>query len=247
MNPTLHKEVDFLSGPIVGLRTNFEGFGLIFDTYDNDNQRDNPTVFAIKNFQDDGQPPPDFRFNHNSDFVQDMIHESPGRTYKCTVDYRNTMTLSAGASFRVLARYQHKVLHVYVDKGDGQGYQFCLNVNLVLPVKFQNRMHLAMTALTGQLADQHDIQAISTRYLDAKDAEIQDSALRHVDDSGSWAGAYFFWIFLILLTTGTLCVHGWEWRAHADARFVNVWPRRAHQQGDGAAPACTSWSCFCCW
>ena len=60
MNPASHTETDWLSGPIVGLRANFEGVGIIFDTYDNDNQRDNPSVFVIKNFPRDGQPPSDF-------------------------------------------------------------------------------------------------------------------------------------------------------------------------------------------
>ena len=30
------------------MRANFYGFGLVFDTYDNDNLRDNPSVFVLK-------------------------------------------------------------------------------------------------------------------------------------------------------------------------------------------------------
>lgn len=39
---------NFLSGDLFGMVSNFEGFGVIFDTYDNDGKRDNPSIFVIK-------------------------------------------------------------------------------------------------------------------------------------------------------------------------------------------------------
>lgn len=37
-------------GPVAGLRANFHGLGVVFDTYDNDNMRDNPSIFAISHY-----------------------------------------------------------------------------------------------------------------------------------------------------------------------------------------------------
>jgi mannose-binding lectin 1 len=101
MDPSKHTVSNYLSGPIVGLRTDFHGFGIVFDTYDNDNMRDNPSVFVVKNFPSRaGQPAGEFQFNHNADFAQDMIRDSPAAVYKCTLDYRNTEM-----PFTALVRY----------------------------------------------------------------------------------------------------------------------------------------------
>jgi hypothetical protein len=51
----LHNEMDpskgtALNGPLFGLRSDFHGIGVAFDSYDNDGSRDNPSVFVLKNF-----------------------------------------------------------------------------------------------------------------------------------------------------------------------------------------------------
>eukprot|EP00455_Lapot_gusevi_P012269 TRINITY_DN1577_c0_g1_i2.p1 TRINITY_DN1577_c0_g1~~TRINITY_DN1577_c0_g1_i2.p1 ORF type:complete len:437 (-),score=179.18 TRINITY_DN1577_c0_g1_i2:338-1648(-) len=197
MDPLRHDTMDWLNGPVFGLRPDFNGFGVLFDTYDNDMMRDNPTIFAVRNAprNKDG-PVPEFSFNHNSDFSQDMLRDSPSQTYKCTADYRNLVN-----PFRVLVRYQRQILHVYVDKADGSGYQFCLAVNVPLPEDFRNHYHIAFTGMTGQLADYTDLLDVKTHYLDKRDAEIQDSSLHHVSDK-SWNWALFFWILILIVSSG---------------------------------------------
>lgn len=73
MDPSKHSEMrSYLNGPIVGMRADFHGFGIIFDTYDNDNLRDNPSVFVVKNFPSQaGGKVSDFvvRFSIHSTFV----------------------------------------------------------------------------------------------------------------------------------------------------------------------------------
>lgn len=55
---------EVLNGPLFGLRSDFQGFGIVFDVYDNDNRRDNPSIFVLRN--DEGVPT---KFNHDNDFA----------------------------------------------------------------------------------------------------------------------------------------------------------------------------------
>ncbi|ETO05846.1 hypothetical protein RFI_31550 [Reticulomyxa filosa] len=56
-------------GEIYGIREDFDGFGVIFDTYDNDNQRDNPLVFALSNNGSVRSPP----WDHANDFKKSLL------------------------------------------------------------------------------------------------------------------------------------------------------------------------------
>ena len=50
MDPSYSAEgSEALKGPLFGLRADFKGFGVIFDTYDNDGRRDNPSIYVIMN------------------------------------------------------------------------------------------------------------------------------------------------------------------------------------------------------
>ena len=52
-HPRKAKHHNYLSGNVFGLRNDFQGFGIIFDTYDNDGQRDNPLIAVIKQYKND--------------------------------------------------------------------------------------------------------------------------------------------------------------------------------------------------
>jgi mannose-binding lectin 1 len=54
---------ELLSGSVFGMRSDFDGFGVVFDVYDNDNRRDNPAVFVLKN---EGT---ETKFNHDADYA----------------------------------------------------------------------------------------------------------------------------------------------------------------------------------
>jgi hypothetical protein len=182
MDPTFSQEPDFLNGPIFGMKKDFKGTGIIFDVYDNDNRRNNPSVFVLQN---DGKPA---NFNHDNDYENDMVKTTPDKVpghdgvagandykaYQCVADFRNT-----GKNAKVLVKYLHDVLHVYIDVKDGQGYKFCLA--LELPNNFLDH-HIAFTAATGQLADSHDLKHITTRYLSSSDKEFDDLTLSHFNN-----------------------------------------------------------------
>lgn len=192
---------NLLNGPLFGASERFKGFGIIFDTYDNDAKRDNPTVFVLQN---DGER---FQYNHDNDFENDMVRDE---TYKCTSDIRNSQR-----PVKALIRFLDNTVHVYMDTSEAKkappknsryasrrrskedNYKFCLSVNL--GDKVNGTLHLALTALTGQVADVHDIYAITTRYLDDTDAIIDDAMLERVDgyvagNISTWSSIYWFFI-----------------------------------------------------
>jgi hypothetical protein len=173
---------DKIAGTVFGLRDDFKGFGVCFDVYDNDNRRNNPSVFVLKNPKGEKT-----NFNHDNDYDDDLVKTLPFLTpfgitpqhtaHKCVADIRNI-----GKQTKVLVKYLHNVVHVYVDSQEGLGYKFCLAVKLEEEYKDH---HLAFTAATGQVADNHDIIEITTRYLAESDKEFNDDELVQLSDSNS--------------------------------------------------------------
>jgi len=198
LDPSFNFEPDYLNGPIFGMRDNFQGFGVMFDTYDNDAKRDNPAVFVIENYEGT------FRADHDQDFTNSMIskHEG-GFPFKCFANYRNTKE-----NYKVLIRYQNGLLHVYVQetfvsKKPGSNYKLCLVVRPNVPETVRPN-HFAMTAMTGSVADVVDVMYISTRYLDDTDAEVDDSALDQSSGYASSSSGKIFW--LVIFGGGCLLV-----------------------------------------
>ncbi len=194
MDPSYQAESKALNGPVFGLRDDFTGFGVVFDTYDNDGRRDNPSIYAIMN--NEGK----FTFNHDNDFANDYIRDSPaGLASKCTADYRNL-----GTSIRVLFRYHRGILHVYIDDSlKSTGYKFCLAVRIELSSKITER-HLAFTAMTGQVADAVEITQITTHYLDDKDADIADERLLRSESVGRSRLTWLYWFIISLAGAGLI-------------------------------------------
>lgn len=197
-DPSFSSEPDFLNGPIFGLKQDFKGIGVAFDVYDNDNKRNNPTIFVLNNPNGDAT-----RYSHDQDYSEDMVKDIPVnvpghvgdssglyKNYKCTADFRNT-----GKFSKALVKYLHKVLHVYIDTQDGQGYKFCLAVTL--NSSFVD-YHFAFSAATGQVADSHDIKEIIVRYLSESDRDLDDSLLEHYGDSAASKGSFFFGLSVLL-------------------------------------------------
>jgi hypothetical protein len=78
-----------LNGPLLGMKSDFVGMGVVFDVYDNDNQRNNPSIYVLHN--EDGST----MTGHEQDFEQTMVKAKPKdvdparHSYKCSVDIRN--------------------------------------------------------------------------------------------------------------------------------------------------------------
>lgn len=203
-DPSFADDEAGFTGPVFGMRNDFEGMGVCFDVYDNDQRRNNPTVFALVN--EKGQQR---NFNHDNDYEDDMHKEHPLSGFafmssmvsgvqnnvmtanKCVADVRN-----AGKPHKVLVKFLHKLLHVYVDSQAGQGYKFCFMV--YINQTFTD-YHLAFSAATGQVADVHDVHSVQVRYLDKDDEDYDDSLLDSYGSTGkprSWSDTFFMLISL---------------------------------------------------
>eukprot|EP00485_Elphidium_margaritaceum_P002381 CAMPEP_0202688512 /NCGR_PEP_ID=MMETSP1385-20130828/4014_1 /ASSEMBLY_ACC=CAM_ASM_000861 /TAXON_ID=933848 /ORGANISM="Elphidium margaritaceum" /LENGTH=442 /DNA_ID=CAMNT_0049343505 /DNA_START=44 /DNA_END=1372 /DNA_ORIENTATION=+ len=188
-HPRRNKGHNYLTGSIFGLTEKFQGFGVVFDTYDNDGNRDNPTTFVLKQEKQNMQT-----WNHNNDFADNLVKETPGSdaAYHCSTNYRND------GDSKVILRYIGGELHVYI-KTNKDEFEYCLSVKIGLDTR---RYYIAFTAMTGQVADRHDLLALNTRYLDGTDAaKIDDRRLKRSGYRGrrlSWKSV-LFWLLITIL------------------------------------------------
>lgn len=113
--------------------------------------------------------------------------------YQCTNNYRNA------DSHRVILRYIKNELHVYLKSLSSDNYEYCFSVNVGIDTK---KYYIALSAMTGQVADKHDIFLLITRYLDASDAQkIDDARLKRAGYRGrriSWKSV-LFWLLITFL------------------------------------------------
>ena len=209
---------DALDGPIFGMKSDFKGLAVCLDVYDNDNKRNNPTVFVLERTRE--QPVP--LWHHDTDFEEDMLSDKPTSltlhsdpaysAHKCIADVRNT-----GRNSRLLVKLLHGVLHVYVDVSDNNAYKFCLAVN----VKGQYKdHHLAFSAATGGVADNYDLKEITTRYLKEEDQDFDDQRLGRLRSGagGGWGGrmSALYWLLVNALQAGLLGVVALQlWTYHS--------------------------------
>lgn len=215
-DPSFTQSPDALSGPLFGMKQDFKGFGVVVDVYDNDNRRNNPSVFVLSNpAPKDGAGSRIPVYNHDNDYEDDMVKTLPSAddlggiapgtgAFKCVADIRNTGKVS-----RMLVKFLHRVLHVYIDNSEGAGYKFCLAVKLNDDFKDH---HLAFTAATGQVADNHDIMEITTRYLKSSDRDFDDASLAAINDSGSHHSSWFtlYWLVQTALQGAVLGIVAWQ-------------------------------------
>lgn len=145
-----------LDGDVLGMVNNFNGFGVIIDTYDNDNDGKNPMVMV---FWNDGSKK---MWDHDKDFIDDALGDK-----RCTLN-----SLKNEQYLRLILIYQFGTLNVYKSDPNHKGHKFCLSVEL--NNKTKDTHVFAFTAMTGAVADVHEIKAVSVQYLD-KDSPVADS------------------------------------------------------------------------
>jgi len=133
-------------GPLFGMAANFTGLGIILDTYDNDQKRDNPAVIAIIGKGEAGK---------TWDTSNDLAHDL---RIKCVMDFRSLPSQKANnAVVRVV--YHQRRLEVYVQTYPRiQQETLCGTLEEVdLPQGY----HFAASASTGHLVDTHDIYSFA--------------------------------------------------------------------------------------
>ncbi|XP_050723841.1 protein ERGIC-53-like isoform X1 [Eriocheir sinensis] len=127
-----------VEGPVFGSSDKWNGLGVFFDSFDNDNKRNNPYVMAMVN---DGTKV----YDHEHDGLSQQLGG-------CLRDFRNK-------PFPVRAKleYYHNILTLMIHSGmtnNDKDYEICMRAeNVHLPPSG----HFGVSAATGGLADDHDV------------------------------------------------------------------------------------------
>jgi len=134
-------------GPVFGSRNNWIGLGVFIDTYDNNNNGDNPRISIAANDGSIAYDP-----------------ESDGQNIElagCSADFRRTSKPSG-----LLVRYNHetKLLEVEYNVNSGP-WKKCADVSVDLPRGY----NFGVSAATGGVSDTHDVFRFITRKLSAED------------------------------------------------------------------------------
>ncbi|ROT63057.1 protein ERGIC-53 isoform X1 [Penaeus vannamei] len=127
-----------VEGPVFGSSDQWNGLGVFFDSFDNDNKRNNPYVMAMVN---DGTKV----YDHEHDGLSQQLGG-------CLRDFRNK-------PFPVRAKieYYKNVLTLMIHNGmtnNEKDYEICMRAeNVYIPPSG----YFGITAATGGLADDHDV------------------------------------------------------------------------------------------
>ncbi|CAG9570987.1 putative lectin [Leishmania major strain Friedlin] len=127
-------------GPLFGRPSTFNGFGVLFDSYDNDNRRDNPMVSLVYN---DGSNTK--HFDSENDFMGDSVAS-------CVFDFREIPEPNM-ATMRMV--YFKGELQVYLSRNSEAAETECLKVTR-LPMP-KGKAYLSLSAQTGGVSEIHDI------------------------------------------------------------------------------------------
>ncbi|XP_029172338.1 vesicular integral-membrane protein VIP36 [Nylanderia fulva] len=137
-------------GPVFGNQDYFQGLAVILDTYSNHNgahSHQHPYISAMVN---NGS----LHYDHDRDGTHTQLAG-------CEAKFRN---VEHGTHIAI--RYERDVLTVSTDIADKLGWKQCFQVN---EVKLPTGYYMGITATTGDLSDNHDIQSIRLFELDLPD------------------------------------------------------------------------------
>ncbi|XP_066143208.1 protein ERGIC-53 [Euwallacea fornicatus] len=135
-------------GDVFGSSDQWNGLGIFFDSFDNDNKHNNPYIYAVLN---DGTR----LFDHQNDGTTQQLAG-------CLRDFRNKPFPT-----RVRLNYHLNVLTLMFHNGmsnNDQDFEMCFRVeNVLLP----KNGYFGVSAATGGLADDHDvIHFLTSSYSD---------------------------------------------------------------------------------
>ena len=152
-------------GPVFGSKDTWNGLGVFFDSFDNDNKHNNPYIMAMVN---DGTKV----YNHEVDGHDQQLGG-------CLRDFRNRPYPN-----KVKIEYNKNTLTVYFNTGlteNDNNYELCMKAdNVVLPPEG----FFGVSAATGGLADDHDVISFLTSSLhpqsltEADNKAVQDEKLK---------------------------------------------------------------------
>ncbi|XP_037956410.1 protein ERGIC-53 [Teleopsis dalmanni] len=126
------------NGEVYGSSDRWNGLGVFFDSFDNDNKHNNPYISAVLN---DGTK----QFDHQNDGTTQLLSG-------CLRDFRNKPFPT-----RARIEYYNNVLTVLFHNGmtnNNEDYELCLRSD---GVQLPKNGYFGLSAATGGLADDHDV------------------------------------------------------------------------------------------
>ena len=147
------------------------------------------------------------QWDHDHDYLANRLSDvvEKGDDNFCVSHYRNE------PNHRMIVRYIKQELHVYMKSSESNEYAFCFSV--AVGVDTTNH-YIALSAMTGEVADKHDIMMLNVRYLDSEDAKaIDDARVRREQSRGGrvTVSSVLFWLVLVVLNGFLLFEVGYEW------------------------------------
>ncbi|SPP85426.1 protein ERGIC-53 [Drosophila guanche] len=136
------------NGPVFGSSDRWNGLGIIFDSFDNDNKHNNPYISAVVN---DGTK----MYDHTNDGTTQLLSG-------CLRDFRNKPFPT-----RARIEYYNNVLTVLIHNGmtnNNDDYELCMRSD---GVNLPKNGYFGISAATGGLADDHDVFHFLTTSLHA--------------------------------------------------------------------------------
>uniref|UniRef100_A0A1I8H8E3 L-type lectin-like domain-containing protein n=1 Tax=Macrostomum lignano TaxID=282301 RepID=A0A1I8H8E3_9PLAT len=187
--------VSKFSGPVFGMQDKFRGLGVLLDTYSNHNgphSHDHPYISAMVN---NGS----LAYDHDRDGTHSQLDG-------CTARFRNR-----DHDTLLSIRYVNNALLVATDIENKQTWQPCFRVpNVKLPTHFV----FGVSAMTGDLSDNHDLLSVKVYEIEPKEplednmgvdyrtiepsADSAEPPRPHVDSQAD-SGWSFLRIFLLVL------------------------------------------------
>lgn len=146
------------TGSLYGQAEDFDGIGVVFDTYDNNVNGDGPSVVAVRGH---GHPT---QWDYDNDLLANQLA-------RCRADFRNAVA----SSVRAKISYQRDTLSVSIDTAGRGEYTACFHLDrLNLPQGY----FFGLTAATGGLSDYHDVYRFEMTNLDRDTSEESRSGGR---------------------------------------------------------------------
>ncbi|KAG8348194.1 putative mannose-specific lectin [Trypanosoma vivax] len=140
-----------MNGPLMGHPSDFEGVGILFDTFDNSGRGNHPAVYVIYNAEGVKR-----EYSPLKDFEDEHIGS-------CSFPVRQTSTKLSTAR----VRYENGVLSVFLSSDAEKSEKLCFAVNVNLNVNKKNH-YIGLTAATGGSSDNHDIVFVHTMPIEGE-------------------------------------------------------------------------------
>lgn len=158
-------------GPVFGMRQNFQGFGVVLDTYDNSAGATNPTLRVLSN------PDGEKIFNADDNGAALQVAEGPipdvrEKIAKLRITYDGGR-LSAEVDYDLMDNWVNVVENVAVPLPDING-----------------ELHFALSAITGNLYDSHNVISFLTYSIESNEEVAKPAdAPRDVDTPAADVGS----------------------------------------------------------